>query len=64
MIRLNVKTGIILILCKVHADESQVIRSGRIDRSDRGGIGILYQGLALARKSHTPIIGSEIGSLG
>ena len=52
------------IYCKVHADEPRVIGSGRIDRSGHGGIGIVYQGLALAHESCTPIIGSEIGSLG
>ena len=52
------------IYCKVHDDKPWVIGSGRIDGSGHGGIGMVYQGLALARKSHTPIIGSEIGSLG
>ncbi len=52
------------IYCKVCADEPWVVRSGQIDGSGRGGIGIVYQGLALARKSRTPIIRSEIGSSG
>ncbi len=50
--------------CKVCADEPRVVGSGWIDGSGRGGIGMVYQGLALAHKSHTPIIGSEIRSLG
>ncbi len=52
------------IYCKVHADKPQVIGSGQIDGSGHGGIGIVYQGLALACKSRTSIIGSEIGSWG
>ncbi len=51
------------IYCKVRADKPRVIGSGRIDGSDCGGIGIVYQGLALAHENRTPIIGSEIGSL-
>ena len=47
-----------------HADKPQVIGSGQIDGSGHGGIGIVYQGLALARESRTSIIGSEIGSWG
>ena len=50
--------------CKVHADEPQVTGLGWIDGSGRGSIGIVYQGLALARENCTPIIRSEIGSLG
>ena len=49
--------------CKAHANEPQVVGSGWIDGSGRGGIGIVYQGLALAHENRTPIIGSEIGSL-
>src|SRR6266545_2991032 len=50
--------------CKVRADEPRVVGSGRVDGSGREGIGIVYQGLALARESCTPIIGSGIGSFG
>ena len=50
--------------CKVRADELLVIESGQINGSGHGGIGIVYQGLALACKSRTSIIGSEIGSWG
>ena len=51
------------IYCKVCANELWVVRSGQVDGSNCGGIGIVYQGLALAHESHTPIIRSEIGSL-
>ena len=48
------------IYCKVHADEPQVVRSGRINRSGRGGIGIVHQVLVLACESRTSI--SEVRS--
>jgi len=50
--------------CKVRANKPWVVGLGWIDRLGRGGIGMVYQGLALARESCTPIIRSEIGSLG
>ena len=49
------------IYCKVHADEPRVIGLGRINGSDsRGGIGIVYQGLALARETRTPILEARL----
>ncbi len=52
------------IYCKVRADKPWVIGLGLIDGLGHRDIGIVYQGLVLARESRTPIIGSEIGSLG
>ena len=37
-------------LCKVHANELQIVRSGC------GGIGIVHQVLVLAHESRTPIL--------
>ena len=49
------------IYCKVHADELQIIRSGQINRSGRGGIGIVHQVLVLVRESCTPISEARSG---
>ncbi len=44
------------IYCKVRANEPRIIGSDQIDRLGRGDIGIVYQGLVLARESRTPIL--------
>jgi len=49
------------IYCKVPADEPQVVRSGWINGSGRGDIGIVHQVLVLARKSRTPISEARSG---
>ena len=49
------------IYCKVHADKLCVIRSGWINGSGHGGIGIVHQVLVLACESRTPILESRSG---
>ena len=49
------------IYCKVRANKLRIIRSGWINGSGHGGIGIVHQVLVLARKSRTPISEVRLG---